>query len=130
MTTAGKSFGAALLGANEHIGIAAHIARHQHRLPKVPVYLWDLGMVGWQRARGPLTVHAQASGLAVNQVCLELANVVADIVNDLDAHVPGRTLQDVFKGLAHQVGDQLPIGKGKIRRAVHGANVLLGLRRA
>src|SRR5262249_32636897 len=129
VTTTGKSFGAALLGANEHIGIAAHITRDQHWLPEVPVDCWDLGMVGWQRARGALTVHAQASRLAVNHVRLELANVVADVVNDLDTHVPGRTLQDFFKSLTHPVGDQLPIGKGKIRRAVHSTDVLVCLRR-
>src|SRR2546423_705581 len=75
MTTAGEGFGAALLGANEHIGIAAHIARDQHRLPEVPIDLWNLGMAGWQRARGAFTMYAQAAGLAVHHVCLELTNV-------------------------------------------------------
>src|SRR5262249_19559617 len=88
MTTAGEGFGASLLGANEHIGIAAHIARDQHWLPEVPIDHGDLRMAGWQCPRGPLTVHAQAAGLAVNHVRLELANVMADIVNDLNAHVP------------------------------------------
>jgi hypothetical protein len=60
MTTASKRFRTALLGANEHIGIAAHIAWHEHRLAEVSIDLGDLRMAWWERARGTLAVHAQA----------------------------------------------------------------------
>ena len=72
-------------------------------------------------------MHAQPPWLAVNHMGLELADVMADVVDDLEAYVPGRPLQDCCKCPADPVGDELPIGKGKIRRAGHRAEVFLGL---
>src|ERR1043166_7846855 len=129
VTTTGEGFGAALGRANKHIGIAAHIAWHQHRLPEVTIDLGELRMVWGGGAGGTLPMYTQPPWLAVNNVGLELANIMAHVVDDLDTQVPRRPLQDFFKGLADLVGDQLPIGKGKIRGAVHRTDILLGLRR-
>src|SRR5215470_16650017 len=78
--------------------------------------------------RGTLPVHTQPPWLAVHNVGFELADIMADIVDDLDVHVLGCPLQDFSKSLADLVGDELPIGKGKIRRAVHRTNIFLDLR--
>src|SRR5262249_30008143 len=57
VATTGEGFGAALWRANEHIGIAAHIARYQHRLPEVTIDLGELRMAWGEGARGTLPVH-------------------------------------------------------------------------
>src|SRR5207244_4670493 len=96
----GEGFRAALGRANEHIGIAPHIAWHQHRLPEVTVDLGELRMAWGQRACGTLPMHTQPPWLAVNHVGLEFADIMAHVVDDFDAYVPGRSLQDFFKGIA------------------------------
>src|SRR5690242_16117680 len=86
-------------------------------------------MVWRECACGTLPMYTQPPWLAVNNMGLKLTDIMAHVVNDLDAHILGRPLQNFFKGLADLVGDQLPIGKGKIRGAIHRTNILLGLRR-
>ena len=76
-----------------------------------------------QGAGGAFAVHAQAARLAVHDVRLEFADVVAHVVDHLDTQVPRRALQHLGKGPAHRVGDELPVGKGEVGGAGHGADV-------
>ena len=85
------------------------------------------------RRKGPggaFAVDTQLPGLALHRVGLDLGDVVADIVNQFQPQIPGPHLKHLLEGLPHPVGDELPVGKGKVGGPGHGGQVALAFRRS
>jgi hypothetical protein len=60
---------------------------------------------------------------------LDLRNVVRDIVDQLHPQLLRRRSKYRGEGFADLMGDDLPVGKGRIRRTIHRGKLLLPLRR-
>src|SRR5437870_11572440 len=62
----------------------------------------------------------------VDGMRFELRNVMCDIIDDREMHA---FTEDAFKCASYGMTNDLAIGPGKVRRARHGAQISLTLRR-
>ena len=87
MTAAGKRF---LSATNKHIRVSPHIAWDEHWLAQAAVNFRNLWVPRRQGPRGAFAVHAQPAGLSVHHMRFEFADVVTDVVDDVELQVFGR----------------------------------------
>ena len=126
---AAESFAKGLVRAHQHKGITPHVPGDEHRLARLLV---GRGRLRVARGKGPgrtLAVDAEFFLPAVYLVLFDLGDVMGHVINQLQTQIPGAHLQDLLKALPDPVGDQLPVGKGKIGRGGHGRQILLAFRR-
>ena len=127
VTGASKRLPHGAVRADGEIGVSPHVARNEDGLADAAVGLGDVFAARTEGARGALAVHAHAPLFAVYFVCLELGDVVADIIDRANARLTGGNVERLHHGLLGEVHDDLPVREGVIRRAAHGAEIRLSL---
>src|SRR5688572_10637082 len=101
-------------GADEDERVAPHVPGDDHRLADATVALGDLRMTRRVGARRALAVHADPQPLAAALEGLELGDVVADVVDHLEAAVARPAVESVEEALARPVAHHLPVGEGEV----------------
>src|SRR5690606_8358558 len=69
------------LRADEHVRVAAHVARNQHGLAHGPIPRGDVIAAGAEGPRGTLSMDTDLGLVPVDAVSLDLRNVVRDLVH-------------------------------------------------
>ena len=67
----------------------------------------------------------QLGGRLVEGMPLDLCDVVADVIDYLEVHRFGLSVEDPLEGIPHPVDDHLAVGEGHIGCAGHGPVVIL-----
>ena len=62
--------------------------------------------------------------LSVDDVFLDFAHIVGDIVDLVQVEVFDFASQHFFEGLARPVGQQLPVGEGVVGCAAHSSQII------
>src|SRR5439155_6307801 len=78
-----ESLAEGAFGAQEHVGVATHVARDQDRLAEVAEPRRELRMPRGERPRGALAVHTEATRLPSHLVRLVFRDVVAHVVHEV-----------------------------------------------
>src|SRR6266550_3576957 len=68
-----EGFAERAVRSQQHVRVAAHVSRDQHRLAEVPEPGAELGVPRWERPRRAFAMHAQAARLSLHVVRLVLA---------------------------------------------------------
>ena len=113
-------------GTHQHVGIAGHVARNEHRLADIPVRDRHVRVSRRKGARRSLPVHAEAARAALHLMGLPLGVVVGDIVDEPQPELLPRAPEDARERLTNAVGHHLPVGEGVVGGRVHRGEVVFG----
>ena len=107
------------LSADEHKGIATHVAGDQDGLSNPAILLWDGWMSGREGACGSFAMDAETPHLAVDDILFDLGDVVTDIIDQRHILRACLTSKDSLKCLANAMHQELAISPGEVCAAGH-----------
>jgi hypothetical protein len=112
MTGRAKGLVIGSLGTNQDIRVSPHIPRNQDGLANITICLGCLRVAGRISPGSSFSMHAKTALPTVDLESLELGDVVADVVDDIEPDRCWSQSKDCPKGLSDPVRHNLSVREG------------------